>query len=141
MTLDDLPGVLSIEHRIYPHPWSRQNFIDCLKDQYECWLLESDSQVIGHGVISRVLDETHLLNLSVDKPFQGQGLGRWFLRFLLSRGEQLGGREMFLEVRVSNKKAQALYQSEGFCEIGVRKNYYPAGTAREDAVIMGYTFY
>ena len=136
----DLPAVLAIERRIYPHPWREQTFLDCLHSPYECWMLEGDALTLGHAVISCAVGEAHLLNLSIDEPFQGQGLGRWFLRFLLQRGQQLQADVMFLEVRVSNSKAQKLYQSEGFSEIGVRKNYYPAGTGREDAVIMGYSY-
>jgi ribosomal-protein-alanine N-acetyltransferase len=43
---------------------------------------------------------------------------------------------VFLEVRVSNRLAYALYVSEGFCEIGNRRNYYPAREGREDAIVL-----
>jgi ribosomal-protein-alanine N-acetyltransferase len=39
-------------------------------------------------------------------------------------------------VRPSNTRAVALYHSIGFNEVGVRKDYYPAGGSREDAIIM-----
>jgi ribosomal-protein-alanine N-acetyltransferase len=44
---------------------------------------------------------------------------------------------MFLEVRPSNKAAIGLYESMGFNEFSVRKDYYPAINGREDAVLMG----
>ena len=43
---------------------------------------------------------------------------------------------MFLEVRAGNGRARNLYQSSGFSEIGVRKDYYPSALGREDAVCM-----
>jgi ribosomal-protein-alanine N-acetyltransferase len=43
---------------------------------------------------------------------------------------------VFLEVRVSNEVAIALYQDEGFNEIGIRKAYYPATDGREDAMML-----
>jgi ribosomal-protein-alanine N-acetyltransferase len=41
-----------------------------------------------------------------------------------------------LEVRPSNVAAVALYEKMGFNEIGVRRNYYPAGEGREDALLL-----
>ena len=43
---------------------------------------------------------------------------------------------LWLEVRASNSPAIALYESLGFNEVTVRKNYYPAAQGKEDAVIM-----
>ena len=43
---------------------------------------------------------------------------------------------IFLEVRPSNPPAIALYQSEGFNEVGRRPRYYPAASGREDALVM-----
>jgi [ribosomal protein S18]-alanine N-acetyltransferase len=44
---------------------------------------------------------------------------------------------MFLEVRASNQTAISLYESMGFCEMSIRRGYYPANSGREDAVLMG----
>ena len=41
---------------------------------------------------------------------------------------------VFLEVRVDNPAARALYDSEGFEQIGLRRGYYDGG--RVDAVTM-----
>jgi ribosomal-protein-alanine N-acetyltransferase len=43
---------------------------------------------------------------------------------------------LFLEVRVSNRKAIELYSKEGFFELGNRKNYYPTLNGHEDALLM-----
>ena len=45
-----------------------------------------------------------------------------------------GTRNLTLEVRVSNKPAQALYYRFGFHPAGVRKNYYVE--TNEDALVM-----
>jgi [ribosomal protein S18]-alanine N-acetyltransferase len=52
----------------------------------------------------------------------------------LARGR--GAQRLFLEVRPSNPGAIALYESEGFNEIGRRPRYYPAHDGREDAIVM-----
>ena len=46
----------------------------------------------------------------------------------------LGAAYATLEVRRSNLRAQNLYKSLGFVELGVRKRYYEDN--REDALIM-----
>ena len=54
---------------------------------------------------------------------------------LWARGQGL--QWLWLEVRVSNERARAVYQSNGFQQVGLRKRYYPAaGDAREDAIVM-----
>ena len=72
--------------------------------------------------------------------FQGQGLGRRALRALLDKASQYGVETMFLEVRPSNAPALRLYLSEGFNEVGTRRDYYPAHKGREDAVVLARQF-
>jgi ribosomal-protein-alanine N-acetyltransferase len=55
---------------------------------------------------------------------------------MLSIAKQKDADTAILEVRPSNQRAIALYLSEGFCEIGRRKGYYPAKNRREDALIL-----
>jgi [ribosomal protein S18]-alanine N-acetyltransferase len=45
-------------------------------------------------------------------------------------------RKIFLEVRVSNAAAIALYRASGFVEIGRRRGYYQNTNGREDALLM-----
>ena len=71
---------------------------------------------------------------------QGQGLGRQLLDKIVSLAGAAGIAAVLLEVRPSNINALAVYRHAGFREIGVRKNYYPAGEqAREDAIVMRLT--
>ena len=43
---------------------------------------------------------------------------------------------IFLECRPSNKIAIHLYESEGFSEVGLRKDYYPSQNGKEDGIIF-----
>ena len=52
----------------------------------------------------------------------------------LKMAKETGAETMYLEVRVSNEAAQALYRRFGFSEIGRRANYYTQPT--EDAILM-----
>ena len=142
MQMDDLDAIMQIEPTIYSHPWTRGNFSDSLQNGYSGWVLEHDGQMIGYSLLMMIMDEAHLLNLSVAKQMQKQGLGRFLLEHMIATAKTHKALNMFLEVRPSNISAIALYENMGFCEISVRRGYYPADpktseTGREDAVLMG----
>ena len=132
----DIDAVMAVENRAYPFPWTAGIFRDCLYAGHECWLLEGQSGIIGYFVMSCAAGEGHLLNLCVAPEHQGHGQGRRLLRqvFEVARWHRL--QRLFLEVRPSNPQAIALYESEGFNEIGKRPNYYPAAKGREDGIVM-----
>ena len=137
MQMADLDAIMQIEPTIFPYPWSRGNFSDSLNSGYSCWVMELDGEIMGYGVLMMVLDEAHLLNISIASDQQGRGFGRTLLEHMMQLGRQHGGLNMFLEVRPSNVSAIALYESMGFNEMAIRRNYYPAKQGREDAVLMG----
>ena len=137
MQTDDLDAIMQIEPTIYSHPWTRGNFSDSLNSGYSAWVLEQEGEMIGYALMMRVLDEAHLLNLSIAKHRQKQGLGRFFLEHMVAIAKTHQALNMFLEVRPSNVSAIALYENMGFSEISVRRGYYPSEHGREDAVLMG----
>ncbi|MCX7626910.1 MAG: ribosomal protein S18-alanine N-acetyltransferase [Methylophilaceae bacterium] len=137
MQESDLDAIMGIEPRIYSHPWTRGNFADALRAGYSCWVGEVEGALIGYAVLMTVLDEAHLLNLSIAREYQGQGLGSDLLRHVIEVARGHGAQTMFLEVRPSNHAARALYEKMGFNEFSIRKGYYPAAQGREDAILMG----
>lgn len=136
MTAADLDAVTAIEGSIYPHPWTRGNFADSLAAGYHCWIAECSGRMAGYTIVAVAAGEAHLLNLSVDAPWQRRGIGRDILNFVLRLARDYGAGRILLEVRPSNAAALALYAAGGFSEIGVRRDYYPAGDAREDAIVL-----
>ncbi|HOY70164.1 MAG TPA: ribosomal protein S18-alanine N-acetyltransferase [Methylotenera sp.] len=142
MQMADLDAIIQIEPTIYSHPWSRGNFSDSLNSGYSAWVLVEQKKIIGYALLMMVLDEAHLLNLSVAKSHQKQGLGRLLLEHMIKIAKNHRAANMFLEVRPSNISAIALYENIGFNEMSVRRGYYPADPkqfkgGREDAVLMG----
>lgn len=133
----DLDAIMQIEPTIYSHPWTRGNFNDSLKAGHNAWVMTQDNEIVGYAVIMIVLDEAHLLNISIAAPYQKQGLGRMLLMYLIDQAKALKTENIFLEVRVSNVSAIALYEDVGFVEMSIRRGYYPASKGREDAVLMG----
>ncbi|MCA3237389.1 MAG: ribosomal protein S18-alanine N-acetyltransferase [Curvibacter sp.] len=132
-----LHQVLQIEQRAYAHPWSRGNFLDALKSGYHARVLLAGEEVLGYYVAMQGVDEVHLLNITVSPDVQRQGWCRAMLDALAlwSRGQD--AQWLWLEVRASNRRAMAIYETHGYRRIGLRKAYYPAGHGqREDAVVM-----
>lgn len=136
MVPGDLGAIFRIEKRAYISPWSKGVFKDCLNIGHCCQVLECQGQVIAYGVLSVAAGEGHILNLCVSPDWQGRGLARRMLEHLVALAGVYGARTLFLEVRPSNAIARHLYQSGGFCEVGIRHGYYPARDGREDALIM-----
>jgi ribosomal-protein-alanine N-acetyltransferase len=137
MQMEDLDAVMAIEPTIYSHPWTRGNFSDSLTSGYSAWVLLQQQKIIGYALMMMVLDEAHLLNISVAKSHQKQGFGRYLLEHMLEIAKRHHAANMFLEVRTSNTTAISLYEHMGFCEMAVRRGYYPAHQGREDAILMG----
>ena len=136
MTEEDLPAVMVIERGCYEYPWTVGIFRDCIRADYYCCLLTRAGEIAGYGIMALAAGEAHVLNICVKQTLQGQGLGRFQLEHLLEKAHAGGAHKMLLEVRASNSTAIALYQSLGFAEIGLRRGYYPARRAREDAIVL-----
>jgi ribosomal-protein-alanine N-acetyltransferase len=132
----DVPAVMAVELVNYPFPWTEGILRDCLRVGYSCWVYEATDCVVGYGILSVGAGEAHILNISVHPDSQGQGLGRELMVHLLDRAREHGADTAFLEVRPSNRVAVRLYESIGFNQAGLRRDYYPAARGREDALIM-----
>ena len=133
----DLKEVMTIEKRAYEFPWTEGIFRDCLRVGYLCRVLETPHGFIqAYGVLSVAAGEAHILNLCVRPELQGRGLSRHLLDYLLELTIASHARTVFLEVRVSNQRALRLYANAGFCEVGLRRGYYPAVKGREDALVL-----
>ena len=138
MTHSDLNAVLQGELASYPYPWTRKNFEDCLGNNrlFSCWVLELDDQLAGHVILSTGAGEAHILNICVYPEYQNKGWGRKLLIEAEWIAKQYKAENCILEVRQSNVVGIHLYHSEGYNEIGIRKNYYPNDKGREDAIVM-----
>lgn len=136
MTEADLDAVAAAEARIYAFPWTRGNFADSLAAGYEGWLAQQGGCINGYAIVMQVVDEAHLLNISVLPELQRGGLGSSLLAHLFGQARQRAATRMLLEVRPGNLAGQGFYRRHGFVEIGRRQDYYPAHGGREDAIVM-----
>ncbi len=142
MSERDVASVMVIEQQAYAFPWTSGNFLDSLRAGYSLRVLKENGVMIGYVVWMAVVDEAHLLNLTLSPARQGRGLGSWMMQQFMAQVREAGFTKILLEVRPSNHAAIGLYRKFGFEEIGRRHGYYPnsgtPGEAREDAIVMRY---
>ncbi len=128
----DTPALYSIERRCFAQPhWDEKSFLS-----YDCLVALVDGVVAGFLVSRHVFlatsdaaGEREILNVAVDLPYRGQGVGERLLRAELERGGI-----HFLEVRESNLAARKLYEKQGFRKVAIRKLYYQSPP--ENAFVM-----
>ena len=137
MTVADLDTVLAVEAVAYSHPWSRGNFIDSMAACYDLRVFEDETGLLGYFVAMTVVDEVHLLNITVAPRVQALGHARTLLDELCALARHRGLGSLWLEVRPSNARARHVYERYGFRVVGLRKGYYPLdATRREDALVL-----
>lgn len=136
MEAEDLPHVLRIEQASYPFPWSEKLLKDCRRCGYCCLVEDIHGDVTGYAILTAAAGESHILNLCVDPSKRRLGAAKILLHALFREAVLRGAEKVFLEVRPSNTAALTLYQTNGFEEIGRRKDYYQDHDGREDAIVM-----
>jgi ribosomal-protein-alanine N-acetyltransferase len=136
MRQTDVTVVATIEQGAYEFPWNPGIFRDCLLAGYTSLVLEHSGKVIGYGIRSVAAGEAHLLNLALSESARRMGNGRRLLHHLMDLAQFAGVEGIYLEVRPSNRRALALYESSGFEVLGRRRGYYRARGGTEDAVVL-----
>lgn len=160
MSLLDVAGITAIERDSFPAPWPASAYVYELKQNRlahyyvvrasgpgrlpaaERWwerlrrslTRRAGTQLAGYGGFWVMGDEAHISTIAIHPQFRQHGLGGLLMVHMIEEAIALHARLVTLEVRVSNLAAQRLYESLGFAEVGLRKNYYHDN--REDALIM-----
>ena len=135
MQAQDVKAAAQIEAENFSKPWKEADFLGAVKDEKALYLIACVDEIpVGYIGMWMVLDEGEITNVSVKKEYQGQKIGRALLERLEDLGRVKGVVSYFLEVRESNERARALYESCGFSAISVRKNFYEEPV--ENGVVM-----
>ena len=133
----DLDAVAALEADTFTNPWTRDMLERELRqsDVARVYVVRLPGQpVAAFCACWLVYDELHINTIAVAANLRRQGTATALMSFLLAEGAAHGARRTFLEVRRSNVPAQRLYESLGFKETGIRKNYYTQ--PEEDALVL-----
>ena len=71
---NDLSAIGLIENEVHAYPWTQGNFLDSIKSNHACLMMKLNEEIIGYAVMMFVLDECHLLNISIKKNMQKKRL-------------------------------------------------------------------
>ncbi|UCF88184.1 MAG: ribosomal protein S18-alanine N-acetyltransferase [bacterium] len=147
----DLESVLRIEEESFPHPWTRDQFMNEINggSVSRCHVAVRKTEegrgaagkeatpagsVVGFVMAWLVSDELHITNLAVAPEARRCGVAAALLSHTIREAVRQGAVWCQLDVRVTNTPARELYSRLGFKPLGTRKRYYRNG---EDAVVMG----
>ena len=127
---DVVQAIYEVMTDVYPvSPWTLEQIqADLSQDQTWYALAYDGEEVIGFLAVQENNFEAEVLQIAVKKAYQGQGIASALFAQLPT------DKEIFLEVRKSNQRAQAFYKKEKMAVIAERKSYYHNPV--EDAIIM-----
>ena len=123
-------AIYAVMTDVYPvSPWTLEQIqADLSQDQTWYALAYDGAEVIGFLAVQENIFEAEVLQIAVKRAYQGQGIASALFAQLPKN------KEVFLEVRKSNHRAQAFYKKEKMVIIAERKAYYHNPV--EDAIIM-----
>ncbi|UXD21511.1 30S ribosomal protein S18 [Ignicoccus pacificus DSM 13166] len=146
----DLPQVVLINRKELPenYPYSFFEYILFTNPKF-FYVAEINGKIVGYLMaqkegrgrillnpipeITKEEPTIHLLSIAVLKKYQGKGIGSQLVKKLIEEALKEGIRYIYLEVRVSNERAQKLYEKHGFKKVKRLAHYYMDG---EDAYVM-----
>ena len=136
MTLDDVPAVGLLEHRLFPiDAWPVQMFLDELSqpETRRYLVAEGGDGIVGYAGLMCIEPIADVQTIAVVPEYEGRGIGSDLLTRLIGEARRRGAADVLLEVRADNPRAQQLYLRFGFEQIHIRPRYYRDGV---DALIM-----
>jgi ribosomal-protein-alanine N-acetyltransferase len=117
--------IAEIEKICIPGGWSEKSLAQAAKGENSIFLgAVYGGRIIGFINGSFVLDEAEIMNVAVLPEYRKQGIASGLIEDFCRSALEKQIKTIFLEVREKNLPAAALYEKEGFCRCGVRKNYY-----------------
>ena len=132
MNESHVSAVAELEKQNFSEPWPEIAVRSELTNKLALWLVALDGEtVVGYVGSQTVLQEADMMNIAVADSHRRRGIARALVEELI---RQLDAYQLTLEVRASNAGAIALYDSLGFTQVGLRKNYYHK--PKEDALIL-----
>lgn len=135
-TVSDVAIMAEIEHAAFSDPWPASAFRDLLAASHArvCVAVDAHDRAVGYCVLLQAADEAEIANIAVAATHRDRGIAGRLLDVAIAETTITGVTSVYLEVRLSNTAARALYRSRGFEQVGRRAAYYRFPT--EDALVL-----
>lgn len=124
--------LVAIERAEEPASGAEHNGL--LRPLWRLFAREREERIVGFMGVWYTINQLHIVTVAVEPSEQGRGIGQRLLLECHRLATEAELRTIALEVRVSNKHAQRLYEWFGFKRAGMLRRYYSDNG--EDAVVM-----
>lgn len=133
---EHLDDICKLEKECFSLPWSREMFVGEIEKECAHYFAAEDynGRAVAYGGFFCVYEDAEITNIAVLPEMQNRHIATDVLKEIIHEAKSLGCRKITLEVRVSNEKAQKLYDKFGFETVSIRKRYYRDNN--EDALLM-----
>ena len=123
-----------LERECFAYPWDYEMICGTYEHPlFLGFVAEEDGEVVGYAGAIYCGEDGDIALVATSVKFRRKGIAQSVINRLIGELLEKKVENIFLEVRVSNYGARALYEKLGFKEIGIRKNYYENA---EDAIVM-----
>ena len=125
MKESDIDSIVNLENNTLGETLGHDMLHDILNNPImKAYCYEDNNNVLGYISVSFDGNILEILNFCVDINYQNKKIGKKLLNYAIINNYKLGCKSVILEVRKDNLRAIHLYESFGFKNIYVRKNYY-----------------
>ena len=127
--IDYIEQIFNLEKEICKSSAFSKSYLNTLikGDNSFIYVYLIDDKVCGYLMILDSIDVYEILAIATVEKYRNKGIAQELL-------DKIKTKDIFLEVRESNKVAINFYKKNNFKEISIRKNYYSEPT--ENAIIM-----
>ena len=127
--VDYIEQIFNLEKNIFKNSaFSKESTENLVKaDNSFIYAYLVDEKVCGYLMVLDSIDVYEILAIATVEEYRNKGIAQELL-------DKIKTKDIFLEVRESNKKAINFYKKNNFKQISIRKGYYSDPT--EDAIIM-----
>lgn len=131
--VSDAQRIAQMESTYIDCPWSESQVAsEIVRDNVLFFVATACDEPIGYLSGECAADECEVSNIAVDEAYRRKKIGTRLFAALIDKAAQRGVKRLFLLVNSTNSAAINLYESIGFCRVGLRQKYYGDG----DAIVM-----
>ena len=132
--LHHLDDIIFIEKSAFNQPWTKNQFMNDIQSELDSgnWVYAINEFVAGYIFGWTIQGEFHLNNIAVHPGYLRKSIGKNLIQHIIARVILRNVGVILLEVSAENIPARKCYQSLGFNQMGIRKDYYSKG---DDAIL------
>jgi ribosomal-protein-alanine N-acetyltransferase len=138
MTDSHIDMLIAFEREMFgPEAWTASSYREMLRDaahKHFFTALDEDGGLLGWAGLMVNGETAEVMTVGTVPTARRRGIGAQLTNVLIDEARARGAIELFLEVRIDNDAARALYEGLSFESVGIRRRYYDNG--RVDGLTM-----